>query len=212
VGFFTLSGQRCSSDASFQSTIHSQRSPMALATCLHPPLRHFDSHCSGHVFVSCYSSDLVIWLITNTFFTQSMTLLSGFVSYAQVYRVVHIDKTRPKQVNPDADVSSLVYSDDVQHIFWVPVAVTILALLHLVGRFLWHYIWEYAYGWRVWRRYKAAVEGNDTVEENRFRDRHVFIEVLYFFEKNHIASIKAAARRAKAFFRPKNKREGEGDP
>jgi len=47
-------------------------------------------------------------------------------------------------------------------------------------------------------RYRAAVEGNDSEEENRFRDHHVFIEALYFFGKAYIWPILG---RTKNFFK-----------
>lgn len=86
--------------------------------------------------------------------------------------------------------TSVLFSDfTVERIRLAPSIIVGLAFAQLSARAFWHYVWEYAYGWRVWRRYKAAMEGNDTVEENRFRNRHVFIEVMYFFIKDSLYPI-----------------------
>ena len=61
----------------------------------------------------------------------------------------------------------------------VPVAIFLVALVHLCARAQWRYLWEGAYGWRAWRRYRAAVDGDDTEEENKLRECNVLVEVAY---------------------------------
>lgn len=73
-------------------------------------------------------------------------------------------------------------------------------------------MWEYACGVRVWRRYKAAVEGNDTVEENRFRDSHVFVEALWFFGKEHLWPVVGACLCLKTWMRKKARDVPEVEP
>lgn len=122
--------------------------------------------------------------------------------------MVYLDKLRPTNLNGSAPSLSSIDGSligNAMHVFYVPTIVASLALLHLLGRFLWHYVWEYAYGWRVWRRYKAAVEGNDSVEENRFRNSHVFVEALWFFGKENLWPMVGGCLCLKIWMRKKEK-------
>lgn len=64
---------------------------------------------------------------------------------------------------------------------YIPAALSGIAVLHLGGRFVWHFCWEYAYAWRIWKRYKAALAGDDSKKVNRMRHYHVFMEAAFDF-------------------------------
>lgn len=114
--------------------------------------------------------------------------MSGFLAYTRIYYITGIEAVLNPQ--PEIPGGPLVLSEAAANCIKVaPTVIAALAISHVMSRALWHYLWEYAYGWRVWRRYKAAIEGNDTVEENRCRNHHVFIEALYFFYKDTLCKL-----------------------
>jgi hypothetical protein len=113
------------------------------------------------------------------YYSHSLTLIFGLNFYARSHRF-------PLNV-PDEDKPSRKYNtSEARTLTILPLVVSGVAVAHLAGRFFWHYCWEYAYAWRVWRRYKAAIQGVDTQEENKFRECHVFVEATYCALKTYV--------------------------
>ena len=115
----------------------------------------------------------------------SLSLTGGFLSFARIFIIGHLENV----IGADNAGVSLDNYTTIQAVKVAPLLIASLAFAHLAGRAIWHYIWEYAYAWRVWRRYKSAVEGSDTVEENRFRNSNVFIEIVYVFARESLFPI-----------------------